>query len=151
MWKLTGDFNRDTEDPCTTHQPSGMTVPIIWDNDLPHVYEKHLEDLRVAYRLASVDMKKVATARLDLCLRGLRKVHELKTGKLQDYVAARVTECELEARRRGGRLKFMPECQECREWGNSTTGPSTSARRGQTRRRALHRSLWTPRAGAPTH
>ena len=69
LWKLTGDFNRDTEDPCITHQPSGMTVPIIWDNDLPHIYEKHLEDLRVACRLASIDMKKVATSRLELCLR----------------------------------------------------------------------------------
>ena len=36
-WKLSGDFNYDSKSPHIKHNPSGLTVPIVWVSNMPHI------------------------------------------------------------------------------------------------------------------
>ena len=113
-WKLSGDFNYDSPNPHIKHDPSGLIVPIVWVSNMPHITKENLEDLRLASKLSYYEAHRFQR-HLNAGLRVLKTIMECKTGVLKEYAAGKVTEFILEQHRRGGHLKFMPECEECRK------------------------------------
>ena len=113
--KLSGDLNHDSEHPHIKHVPSGFTVPVVWQGNLPYISQDDLEELRLVGKLAKFDAKAFKDSTLNVGLRVFQYFVEHKTGTIKEYAASNVTEFQLETHRRGGRLNFMPECPECRE------------------------------------
>ena len=56
-WLLTADLNYHSADPHILHEPSGLKFPVIWKGNLPHIYERQIEQLRFADRMRQFKVK----------------------------------------------------------------------------------------------
>ena len=98
------------------HIESGLKFPITWRHYCPHLYEKQVEELRLANEIRQCKVSCFSTDLLKPAINALKKakVCAARSDALKLYIQKRVAEFELEERRRNGHKQFLKECPECR-------------------------------------
>ena len=92
-----GDLNWHSADPHAQHVPSGLKVPVIWRGDLPHLYAKHYEDLKLAHRVNMVNVSKFRPELLSRAAAVMEAVAKHSRDHLKQFIMKNATEVQLEA------------------------------------------------------
>ena len=107
---LSGDVNYNRNDPHVLHIEPGLKFRITWGHRCPHMYEKQVEELRLASRIAACKVACVPEHGFQMMANVLNRVkeHDAKSEVLNQFIQKRVAEFEL-AEHRMGRTPALPQ------------------------------------------